>query len=209
MKKKLSLVCTLLFAALPAMAAPTDPCQQDVLQLKGDAVKGKQAYVVCRGCHKADGTGRPDAGYPQLASQHASVLTKQMLDVRCGRRDNPRMHPFVEAASVPFEEVPDIAAYLAALPQPDNISMGPGNVVDKGEQLYKRDCAVCHGAKGQGDASKYLPRVAGQHYFYLRRENLDIRAKTRRNADAEMVRVLQAYSDADIDAVSDYLSRLR
>jgi cytochrome c553 len=208
--KNLSLLLALLVAPLTTLAAdPVAPCLQDARLLKGDVAKGKEAYVVCRGCHKADGTGRPEAGYPQLAGQHASVLAKQMLDVRCARRDNPRMHPFVEAASVPYEDIADIAAYLAALPQPDNISKGPGNAVAQGETLYKRDCAVCHGAQGQGDASKFLPRVAGQHYFYLRRETLDIRAKARRNADAEMIRVLANYSDADIDAVSDFMSRMK
>ena len=31
------------------------------LKQKGDPEKGKIAYEGCRGCHKADGSGRPDA----------------------------------------------------------------------------------------------------------------------------------------------------
>jgi cytochrome c553 len=51
--------------------------------------------------------------------------------------------------------------------------------------------------------------VAGQHYSYLKRETRESRDQGRRNASPEMVKVLKRYSDTDVEAVSDYMSRLK
>lgn len=179
-----------------------------LLKCTGDKERGQVAYEVCRGCHKANAEGRPDAGYPQLAGQHVSVLIKQMVDVRRGLRDNPRMHPFIEAEAVPLAEIPDMAAYLHSLPVPTSNRKGPGANLGHGKALYDKDCASCHGKAGEGDPGEFYPKVASQHYPYLYRESLDIRDGMRRNANPQMVKVLKPYSDEDIEAVSDYMSRL-
>ena len=51
--------------------------------------------------------------------------------------------------------------------------------------------------------------VAGQHFSYLKREPRESRDHGRRNASPEMVKSLKGYSDADVEAVSDYMSRLK
>jgi cytochrome c553 len=185
-----------------------DPETTKVLARKGNPAKGKAAYKVCLGCHKADASGQGDALYPQLAGQHPSVLIKQIMDVRAGRRDSPKMHPFIEKDAVSNLELADIAAYLHAMPVPASNGKGGGKQLDLGKHLYDRDCASCHGKNGEGDGAKFYPRVAGQHYQYLRRESLESRDKGRRNANPEMVKVLKNYVDSDIEAVSDYMSRL-
>jgi cytochrome c553 len=179
-----------------------------LLKSTGNAERGQVAYEICRGCHKGNAEGRPDAGYPQLAGQHTSVLIKQMVDVRLGMRDNPRMHPFIEDTAVPLAEVPDIAAFLYSLPVPTSNRKGDGGNLVRGKTLYDNDCASCHGDAGEGDAAKFYPKVASQHYPYLFRESLDIRDLIRRNANPKMVKVLKNYSDEDIGAVSDYMSRM-
>jgi cytochrome c553 len=178
------------------------------LKQKGDPEKGKIAYEGCRGCHKADASGRPDAGYPQLAGQHTSVLIKQMIDVRSGHRDNPRMHPFIEAEAVAAKDIPDVAAYLNGLPVPTSNRKGDGKNLERGKTLYERDCADCHGDAGEGDGKKFYPKMASQHYPYLYRESLDIRDGLRRNAHMASVKTLKTYTDEDIAAVCDYMSRL-
>lgn len=173
-----------------------------------DPEKGKIAYEVCQGCHRADGSGRADAVYPSLAGQHASVLIKQMIDVRSGRRDNPKMHPFVGEWVVSPEEVADISAYLNKLPVPLDNSKGKGEHLAQGKELYERDCATCHGDQGQGRAADFYPVVAQQHYAYLLREGELIRDGGRRNANPKMVVVIRDYTNAELEAVSDYMSRL-
>lgn len=215
-------ISTLLLAlasltALPVLAESPSPAQawntQDeeirrLLKCTGDDARGEFAYKECQGCHKADASGKPEAGYPQLAGQHPTVLIKQMLDVRSGRRVSPKMHPFIEDDAVATEELAHIAAYLRTLPVPTTNGKGSGQQLELGKHLYDRDCAACHGKSGEGDAAQFYPRVAGQHYQYLLRETRESRDNGRRNSNPDMVKVLRHYVDSDIEAVSDYMSRL-
>jgi cytochrome c553 len=50
--------------------------------------------------------------------------------------------------------------------------------------------------------------LAGQHYLYMVRQVKEIRDAKRRNANPRMVKAVKEYTDAQIEAVSDYLSRL-
>lgn len=178
------------------------------LKLKGDAVRGAEAFEICQGCHKRGGTGSASGAYPRLAGQHATVLIEQMTDIRSGERKNPKMAPFAEEHVLTTQEIADIAAYLQALPIPANIGAGPGSALARGKELYVRDCATCHGGKGEGDAGKFYPLVAGQHFKYLLREARFIRDGNRGNANPDMVKVIKSYSDGDLEAVADYISGL-
>lgn len=184
------------------------PEEAEALKLKGDAARGRVAYEVCQGCHKPDGSGLADGAYPQLAGQHATVLIKQMGDIRVGRRDNPKMYPFAGKHMINVQEIADIATYLQQLPIPKDNGRGPGTELARGGELYRKDCVSCHGDRGEGDARKFYPVLAGQHYLYMVRQVREIRDAKRRNANPRMVKAVKGYSDADIEAVSDYLSRL-
>jgi len=179
----------------------------EALGLTGDRERGEEAYEVCGACHLPNGSGRPDGTFPQLAGQHATVLIKQIADIRGGRRDNPIMYPFAVTLVDP-QELADVAAYLQALPIPPGNGRGPGSDLATGEKLYQRDCVQCHGDQGQGDAAKFYPVLAGQHYEYLLRQIRDIAALRRRNANPDMVKVVKAYKDEELQAVVDYMSRL-
>jgi cytochrome c553 len=50
--------------------------------------------------------------------------------------------------------------------------------------------------------------VAAQHYRYLLRELVHIGDGSRRNSQAEMVKVVKPYSQAELEAVADHMSRL-
>lgn len=214
MKPNLKILALTACLALPVHAADAPPVVQidpemaRILAVKGDPAKGEEAYVICRGCHRADASGKAEAGYPQLAGQHPSVIIKQMVDVRAGRRDSPKMHPFITGEVVPGEDIAHIAAYLYTLPVPNTNGKGSGRMLDLGKHLYVRDCASCHGKQGEGDGAKFYPRVAGQHYAYLYRESKESRDKGRRNSNPDMVRLIKHYTNDDIAAVSDYMSRL-
>lgn len=180
----------------------------EALALKGDSARGEAAFVICQGCHRVGALGRADGSYPRLAGQHATVLIKQLSDVRSGRRNNPKMLPFADHQSLSVQEIADIAAYLQALPVPADQGQGDGADLTRGAKLYAADCATCHGARGEGNADKFYPRVSGQHYRYLLRETRMIRDGERRNSNPEMVEVIRKFSDEEIAAVSDYMSRL-
>ncbi|MFA7269423.1 MAG: c-type cytochrome [Sterolibacterium sp.] len=178
------------------------------LNLKGDAGRGAEAFVGCQGCHRRGATGSPSGRYPRLAGQHATVLIEQMTDIRSGKRRNPKMEPFADEHVITPQEIADIAVYLQGLPLPANLGRGPGKALERGKDIYVRGCADCHGERGEGNGAKFYPMVAGQHFVYLLREARFIRDGQRGNANPDMMRVIKAYSDDDLEAVADYMSRL-
>lgn len=184
------------------------PVRVQAMQAKGDPVRGESKFVICQGCHRSAGVGQVDGSYPRLAGQHVSVLIKQMADVQTERRYNPKMQPFIHLHDVLPQNVADIAVYLNGLPVPANHGRGPGDNLQHGKQLYVKDCAICHGNQGEGSDAEFYPRVSGQHYNYLLRESLTIRDGKRRNAHPDMVTVIKRYTDNDVAAVADYISRL-
>jgi cytochrome c553 len=177
------------------------------LKLKGDAKAGQDAFEVCAACHLPSGAGRPDGTFPQLAGQHSTVLIKQIADIRAKLRDNPIMYPFAITLTDP-QELANVCAYIQTLPIPHDNGKGPGTDLETGKTLFLRDCQKCHGANGQGDSAKFFPVLAGQHYKYMLRQATDIRDGRRRNANPDMVKIIKNYSDKEIDAIVDYMSRL-
>jgi cytochrome c553 len=202
-----------LLAALPALAqppgvAPPTAAVQEVLALTGDPARGKAAFDDCSGCHRKDGSGRATGAIPRLSGQHASVIVKQVLDIRSGRRINPAMKPHVEEADLGAQALADIASYLQSLPIAGRLGQGPGDDPARGQTLFARDCAACHGAQGEGRAEGFFPMVAAQHYQYLLRELGLIRDGGRGNSNPAMAALLKGYSAADLQAVADHMSRL-
>ncbi|MCL2658049.1 MAG: c-type cytochrome [Betaproteobacteria bacterium] len=180
-----------------------------VLETKGDPERGAAAFVPCQGCHRSDAMGKSSGAYPRLAGQHASVLLKQMTDIRSGLRNNPKMEEYVEDHLAKPENMADIAAYVSALPiVEDKVGRGPGTAIQAGKTLFERDCVQCHGNNGEGDAQKFYPMVAAQHYRYLLRELHYIRDGDRGNSNPDMVKVVKPYREADLEALADYMSSL-
>jgi cytochrome c553 len=184
------------------------PERAEVLKLTGDAARGESVFAICQGCHRVGALGRPDGSYPRLAGQHASVLIKQMTDVRAGLRSNPKMLPFADEHELTPQDIADVAVYLQALPVPPSQSHGPGDGLDRAAVLYEHDCATCHGAQGMGDGAKLYPRLSGQHFRYLLRAGRMIRDGQRHNAHPEMVDAIARYSDEELAAVADLVSRM-
>jgi cytochrome c553 len=185
------------------------PERVQVLKMGGDPVKGKEAYRGCQGCHKADAAGVREGVYPRLTGQHTSVLIKQITEIRAGIRLNPKMLPFVEDPAISVEEIGDIAAYLNGLESVRENGKGAEDASIKGKKLYVANkCSRCHGVNGEGNAAKSFPVVAAQHYDYLIREMKWIRQGVRGNSHPEMVKAIAKFSQADMEAVASYLSRL-
>ena len=177
------------------------------LTLTGNVENGEEAYEICSGCHLPSGAGRPDGTFPQLAGQHPVVVIKQIADIRAGRRDNPIMYPFAVSLT-DQQELADVAAYIQTLPIPTDNGKGPGTDLELGKELYDRDCVQCHGSYGEGDSEKFYPVLAGQHYKYLLRQIDEIAEKKRRNANPDMVKIVEDYTEEQRIAVVDYMSRL-
>jgi cytochrome c553 len=191
-----------------SVANDLSPSLRVALEHEGNAERGRDAYTSCAVCHMKDGSGHSDGTFPRLAGQHASVIIKQLIDIREGRRANPLMLPYARRLSG-SQEIADLARYVSLLPgSPDN-GKGTGEDLPLGAELYGRDCASCHGVNGEGDAARFIPALARQHYGYMLRQIRDIGAGRRGNAHPEMVSLTAGYSDAELMALVDYASRIR
>ena len=184
--------------------------KDDVMKLKPDLENGLEVFEVCAACHYPEGWGTKEGTFPQLAGQHRTVLIKQLADIRAKNRDNPTMYPFALPEAIgDAQALADVTAYIATLPMnPDN-GVGDGKDLALGEKLYKDNCVKCHGDKGEGKADEFYPRIQAQHYNYMLRQFEWIRDKKRRNANPEMVEQIAGFSDKDMKAVIDYVSRIK
>jgi cytochrome c553 len=227
MKTKLTIIFVLLFSMQAAVAEAVNvhppkvygkkgyfwnemtPERTAVLKLGGDVVKGKESFRGCQGCHKADGAGVREGVYPRLTGQHASVIIKQITEIRAGIRYNPKMLPFVEDPAIAMEEIGDIAAYLNSLTSYRENGKGAEDISARGKKLFTENkCFECHGVNGEGNAEKVYPAVAAQHFGYLVREMKWIKTGVRGNSNPDMVKAIAKFTQNDVEAVADYLSRL-
>jgi cytochrome c553 len=184
--------------------------QDEALHLTPDLKNGRDVYEVCAACHLTEGWGTEDGTFPMLAGQHKGVLIKQLADIRARNRDNPTMYPFALPESIgDAQALADVVAYIQTIPMNPAPGLGDGTDLALGEQLYKDNCVKCHGATGEGDPVKFYPRIQGQHYKYMLRQFEWIRDGKRRNANPDMVKQIQSFSDKDMRAVIDYTARIK
>jgi cytochrome c553 len=187
--------------------------KDEALDLVPNLENGRDVYEVCAACHLLEGWGTKEGTFPQLAGQHTAVAIKQLADIRALNRDNPTMYPFALPQSIGGpQSVADVSAYIEQLPMnPDN---GKGEWAEgtpefaKGQKLYKDNCVQCHGETGEGMPEKFYPLIQGQHYNYMLRQFEWIRDGKRRNANPDMVKQIAEFSDEDMKAVINYVSRI-
>ncbi len=190
-----------------AIAAPT---LKSVNSLTGNAKNGRDAYHTCALCHTPEGWGTEDGYYPQLSGQHSNVLIKQLIDIKLGNRAVPTMIPFSdEIFDKGHQNVADVVSYIASLPMTPKNSVGKGDNLVLGKQLYTQQCLSCHGAKAEGNNEMSYPLLQGQHYQYLLRQMQWIKQSNRKNGNEIMLEHISAFTDADMQAVADYVSRIK
>lgn len=207
MKKVLTLVLTSLAIGVATSA------WADGNTLTGNAEAGKTKSATCAACHGADGNST-NPEWPTLAGQSEGYLVKQLVDFKSGKRTNPTMSPM--AAPLSEQDMADLAAYFASEPRK------PGEADEKqvalGEQVFKGGnnatevaaCAACHGPTGAGNPAAGFPSLYGQHTTYIKNQ-LHAFSKGQRNNDAGkmMENIAANMSDAEIDAVAEYISGLQ
>jgi cytochrome c553 len=96
-------------AQVPVML-PTEGDLKATLALPGDIRRGEQAYAECQTCHRKDASGRAKFNMPRLSGQHASVLIKQLMDIRSNLRVNDDMREYMLDSDLTLQDFADTAA---------------------------------------------------------------------------------------------------
>ena len=182
----------------------------------GDPAAGKLKAAVCSACHGADGNSI-DAIWPKLAGQGAPYQMRQVMAIRSehGRvnAEAATMVPMV--ANVSEQDLEDIAAFYAT--QASTVEAADPELAEAGRRLYRAgdsernipSCMSCHGPGGRGNRLAAFPQLGGQHAAYSARQLRAYRDGVRTTDAAAMMReIASRLTDADIEAVSEYLSGL-
>lgn len=196
------IACVLLTLGLTSLA-----------QAAGDPAAGQAKTAICAACHGADGNS-PAPNFPKLAGQGERYLTKQLLDIKSGRRPVPEMTGML--ATLDDQGLADVAAWFAS--QKPTIGAADPNLVAAGQALFRGGnlalglpaCAGCHAPDGTGNAAAGFPHLGGQHAQYLSKQLTDFREGNRSNdGDSLVMRSIAAkLSNKDIEALAAYVQGL-
>ena len=180
----------------------------------GDPEAGKQAAAVCQACH-GQGGAEPIMGvYPKISGLGERYLYDQLVAIQENTRPIVEMTGQLDGKSK--QDLQDLAAYFAQ--QDMVVSQADPELVEKGAALYRGGnmasgvpaCSGCHSPQGKGNEPAGYPHVGGQNAEYLVKQLNAYRDGTRGNGAnaAIMMDVSSRLTDAEIEAVSSYISGL-
>ena len=134
--------------------------------VKGDATAGQAKAAVCGACHGPDGNS-PAPNFPKLAGQGERYLSKQMHDIKDGKRTVLEMTGLL--TNLNDQDLADLAAYFAS--QKGSVGAADPKLVARGEQLFRGGnlekglpaCTGCHSPNGAGNAAAGFPPACHLH----------------------------------------------
>lgn len=176
------------------------------------ARQGAAGITACVACHGAQGEGQAAAGFPRLAGQGQPYLLKQLQDFASGRRTHPQMEPIARALTA--QQMRDVTDHYASLPGwKAEAKPAAASQSTRGARLAVAGnwdagipaCFACHGPDGAG-IPPHFPALSGQPTAYTRAQLKAWQTGTRGNDPQGLMKsVADKLSDAEIDAISEYL----
>ena len=181
---------------LVMLAAPANAAQAVASPIT--PVEFGAKLLVCNACHGDNGVPK-DATIPVIWGQQENFLNKQLHDFQSGDRDSEVMSWMVKTLSQ--AEQGFAAAYFAEKNWPARSAGAAATSPPNGIAA----CQICHQQDFVGGLPG--PRLAGQSYEYLV-EAMRRYAGNERTNNADMVKLMEALSPADRDAMARYMSGL-
>jgi cytochrome c553 len=165
---------------------------------------------LCSICHGPGGTTSSEL-FPQLAGQPAPYLINQLKGFRDKSRADQNAKRFMWGITsrLTDEDIQALATFYEQQP-PLHGTVTNTAESQRGAQIFTQGmvdkgvppCMSCHGEHGEGHGE--IPRLAGQHEAYLKRQ-LKVFYGNERPAATAMHEVVKGLSDADIEAIAQYL----
>jgi cytochrome c oxidase cbb3-type subunit III len=124
----------------------------------------------CQPCHGQGGEGR--IGYPALAAGAwiwGGTLPEIQQTITYGIRSgdpkarDSQMPPFGTAGMLTPAQIQDVASFVWSKFY-GHVTQGQD--ISAGAKLFAQNCAVCHGAEGQGNRAVGAPRLASHVHLY-------------------------------------------
>lgn len=183
----------------------------------GDPEAGKAQAAPCGACHGQDGASPIDPTYAVLAGQNEKYLLRQLQLIQSNERPVPLMAGQLNGKS--DDDLADLAAYYASLPDKVGQAQGDDETLAMAEQIYRGGildkgvaaCTACHAPTGDGNAPAGFPAIGGQPKAYTVAQ-LTAYREGERTTDQEygaMMRNIAArLTDTEIAALADYIQGL-
>lgn len=190
----------------------------------GNPEAGKALAASCAGCHGSDGNS-PAPSFPKIAGLGEKYLAKQLRDIQSGERPVAQMAGQLDGKSE--QDLLDIAAFFNSQTmqlsgskefkvklnsgiKTDALALGAKVFRSGNAEVGTPSCTGCHSPRGLGNDPAGFPRLSGQYAEYIAKQLRDFRGGERTNdGDSKVMRsVAEHMSDAEIDAVANYISGL-
>jgi cytochrome c553 len=190
--------------ALAVLAIPANAVEEvAAVPTPGNAAEA-QAFLgakllVCNTCHGGNGVPH-NAETPIIWGQQENYLIKQLHDFHGDARNSEVMR-WMATALTP-EELQTAASYVAKKTWPAKAASTSGGASPPAMLAV---CQACHQQNFVGGLP--APRLAGQKYEYLI-DAMRSYAEGKRTNNAEMMRMMEAISPDERDAIARYLSGL-
>ncbi|MGH7887066.1 MAG: c-type cytochrome [Candidatus Binatia bacterium] len=171
---------------------------------------GASKVLVCSACHGFNGNS-PGNAVPILAGMAPSYFKKAINDYAAGKRPSPEMEPY--AKYVIHFGLDEIADYFAVQRHHAPArTKADAKMLSRGTTLATQ-CTSCHGAQGEGDAFRAVPKLQGQPALYLKSQMALFGSDKRKLDDAEQEKIkktmFKALDPADFDELAAYYAILR
>jgi cytochrome c553 len=164
----------------------------------------QQKMQACVACHGPNGQSS-NPTLPSLAGQTSRYIYDQLRDFASGRRQSAAMTPIAKTLST--QDMQALGDYFTAQrPMSSSDATDPAKVAHGASIAANALCTMCHeaGLSGQNE----IPRVAGQQYAYIVKALEGFRSGHRTNDAGTMQAVVQGMSDADVEALAQYVANL-
>jgi cytochrome c oxidase subunit 2 len=185
-----------------------------------DIISGQASYAVCAACHGVNGEGNQALNSPKLAGLQDWYVERQLNHFKQGIRGGEgdvNGAAMIGMASMLVDDaaVRDMAAYISTFPDIPSAPTITQASIEKGFDIYDRNCAACHLDSGSGTWYTDAPKLAGMSDWYFVTQISNFRAGIRglHSSDPygeQMVSMATAMSGLEeIQDVAAYISTLR
>lgn len=175
----------------------------------GENAGREKAATTCQNCHGQHGDS-VSGTFPRLNGQQADYISAQLKNFREHKRSDPHAIAYMWGMASQLDDalIAALAKYYAA--QPPTTAQTGGALAAEGKVIYDSGaaadgvppCQGCHGAHGEGNG--IIPRLAGQHADYLKKQ-LEAFRSTLRESDVMHANTANM-TDREIEAVVSYLA---